>query len=65
MWTEIGESSGRVWQCLKENGELNPTALGKKTGLKRDMLFAAIGWLAREGKLCFREDNRSTFISLA
>lgn len=64
MVQEIGESAGRVWQCLHENGELNPSALGKKTGLKRDMLFSAIGWLAREGKLGFRDDKRSTLVFL-
>ncbi len=65
MVEEIGMSAGKVWQCLKENGELNPSVIIKKTGLKRDTLFAAVGWLAREGKLRFREENRSTLISLA
>lgn len=65
MVEEIGEGAGRIWQCLKDSGEMNPSALAKKSGLKRDMMFASIGWLAREGKLSFRGEKRSVFISLA
>jgi hypothetical protein len=65
MDVSIGEAAGQVWQCLSENGELNPTALAKKTGLKRDMTFAAIGWLARENKLSCRRGKRGMWVDLA
>ncbi|NOZ22375.1 MAG: winged helix-turn-helix domain-containing protein [Planctomycetes bacterium] len=64
MTSEIGEAAGRVWQCLNEHGEMTPSAVAKKTGLKRDVLFAGIGWLAREDKVNFRPGKRSVYVSL-
>jgi len=64
MLTEIGEAAGQVWQCLSENGEMTPSAVAKKTGLKRDILFAGMGWLARESKLEFRRGKRSVYAYL-
>jgi hypothetical protein len=40
-------------------------ALKKATKLKNDELFLALGWLAREGKLCFEEKEADLCIALA
>lgn len=47
----IGTWAGEVWNALNGNGELNLKQLKKATKLKDKEVFAAIGWLAREGKV--------------
>lgn len=47
----IGTWAGEVWNALNENGNLNLKQLKKATKLKDKEVFAAVGWLAREGKV--------------
>ena len=47
----IGNNAGLVWNALNSNGKMTETKLKKETGLASAEFFAAIGWLAREGKL--------------
>lgn len=59
----IGEYAGRVWQYLKKNGESTTAQLEKGVEIASDLsmpknlLYMAIGWLAREGNLAFREEG--------
>ena len=64
MITKIGENAGLVWAAL-QNGAQGLKALKKATKLKNDELFLAIGWLAREGKLNFTEEEADTIVALA
>lgn len=65
MLTEkIGTNAGLIWSVL-ENGEQNVKAVKKATKLAEKELNLALGWLAREGKISFREDNGEVFITLA
>ncbi|VBB46472.1 conserved hypothetical protein [uncultured Paludibacter sp.] len=64
MYTEkIGTNAGLVWKAL-ENGELNVKAVKKATKLAEKDLNLALGWLAREGKISFREEEGEVFIAL-
>ena len=48
----IGTNAGLVWRALSKTGRMSVKELKKETKLKTDKeLFAAIGWLAKEGKL--------------
>lgn len=47
----IGNNAGLVWNALNANGKMTDTKLKKETGLASAEFFAALGWLAREGKL--------------
>ena len=47
----IGINAGLVWNALNANGRMTETKLKKETGLASAEFFAALGWLAREGKL--------------
>ena len=64
MITKIGENAGAVWGAL-QNGALGLKALKKATKLKNDELFLALGWLSREGKLTFTEEEADTIVALA
>ena len=47
----IGNNAGLVWNALNSNGKMTETKLKKETGLASADFYAALGWLAREGKL--------------
>lgn len=47
----IGTYAGAVWEALNGNGTLTVKQLKKATKLKDKEVFAALGWLAREGKV--------------
>ncbi len=48
----IGLWAGAVWNALNDaKGFLDVKGLKKATKLKEKEVFAAIGWLAREGKV--------------
>jgi hypothetical protein len=53
---EFGWNAGKVWKTLSTQGPLREDALLKNTKLTEDELWAAIGWLARENKIC-KENN--------
>lgn len=47
----IGEWAGKVWNALDNSEDLDIKALRRATKLKEKELYAAFGWLGREGKL--------------
>lgn len=61
----IGNNAGIVWHVLDENGKMNVKALKKATKIKTDKdLYAALGWLAKEGKLTLEEVDSDLFVAL-
>lgn len=62
----IGTWAGLVWNALNENDVLGNKEIKKVTKLKDKELYAAIGWLAREGKLNIAEseDGKELVLSL-
>jgi hypothetical protein len=49
---EFGQNAGKVWQALYEKGPLSETKLINTTFLNEHQLRTAVGWLARENKIC-------------
>ncbi|MCM1522250.1 MAG: winged helix-turn-helix domain-containing protein [Muribaculaceae bacterium] len=62
----IGQLAGCVWAALNEAEALDAKQLKKMAKLKNEReLYAAIGWLAREGKVAFTPgDDKEVLISL-
>ncbi len=61
----IGEAAGAVWEYLSETEtRCTLTALKKIKGFKSDEIAAAVGWLAREGKIEFEVQGKKTCICL-
>lgn len=52
----IGANAGAIWQALNEAEAMGIKQIKKVTKLKDKEVFAAIGWLAREGKLMIDVD---------
>lgn len=53
----IGIWSGMIWRTLDEKGRLSVEELKRATGLESESIYAAIGWLAQEGNICFCDNN--------
>jgi len=61
----IGTNAGLVWNVLNEGGKMNVKDVKKATKIKADKdLYAALGWLAKEGKLSFEEVEGDVFVVL-
>ena len=60
----MGMWAGEVWNALGQDGTLGVKKLKKVTKLKEKELYAAIGWLAREGKVSLAEDENDVMVSL-
>lgn len=61
---KIGQAAGTVWKKLHEKGAVGIpfTEVKKITGFTQDEVLAGIGWLAREGKLSFKEGPQKKLI---
>lgn len=49
---EFGQNAGKVWWAIHSHGSLEESKLMKNTKLDEKKLYTAIGWLARENKIC-------------
>lgn len=64
---EIGVYAGTVWQALAETDAVGTKQLKKMTKLKDKELYAALGWLGREGKINLQpnpEDEKELIVAL-
>ena len=64
MQAEIDRAAGTIWRYLNERGEITLSKLKQGAKLPDQLLFAGIGWLAREEKLNFTTEGRSVRVSL-
>jgi hypothetical protein len=65
MIEQIGTNAGLVWKALSEGGKLNIKEVKKIAKIKTEKdVYAALGWLAKEGKLAFDEAEGETYVSL-
>lgn len=64
MIEKIGTNAGKVWTLLDEAGTQNVKDLKKSSKMTDKDLYAALGWLAREGKVALVEDGKELFVSL-
>lgn len=60
----IGDSAGKIWNYLEKNGEASVSKITKETGLGKNDVQRAIGWLAKEDNLNFEINGRTETLSL-
>ncbi|OPY50982.1 MAG: hypothetical protein A4E49_02482 [Methanosaeta sp. PtaU1.Bin112] len=60
----FGINAGIVWEALNKNGPSAIDNLVKMTGLSRELVFGALGWLGRENKILLEKRGRAFIISL-
>ena len=64
MITKIGDTAGKIWDTLKENGEVSISKLPKLVNEPDAVTYQALGWLAREGKVDYQTLKNRTKILL-
>ena len=64
MIYKIGETAGKIWEFLNENGAVSISKLKKSIDDCNDLIMQGVGWLAREDKIKLEKKGRTTFISL-
>ena len=60
----FGKNAGIVWEALNMNGPSAIDNLVKLTGLSRELVYGALGWLGRENKIVLEKRGRAYIISL-
>jgi len=65
MKTKIGEMAGRVWETLGEQEGLAVSRLPQILKEKGEIVYQALGCLAKEGKVEFHEKEGNSFVSLS
>ena len=60
----FGVDAGIVWEFLNSNGPSNIGDIAKATGLRRELVYAALGWLGRENKIAIERRGRAMVFSL-
>ena len=60
----FGTKAGIVWEALNKNGPSNIDSIAKATGLRRELVYSALGWLGRENKIIVERRGRALIFSL-
>jgi len=53
---EIGNNAGKVWRVMKVWGEVEIPLIKRLALIDEKHVCSALGWLAREDKVCFDEN---------
>ena len=65
MKTKIGEMAGRVWKTLGEKEGVDVSKLPQILKEKGEIVYQALGWLAREDKVEFHRKEGKTLVYLS
>jgi hypothetical protein len=60
----VGETAGRVWQLLNDEGPQTLAQIKKKLNGTGELVSLALGWLAREDKVTIQEEKKSYKVAL-
>jgi Winged helix-turn-helix domain (DUF2582) len=60
----FGVNAGVVWESLDQNGPSTIDNIVKATGLRRELVYGALGWLGRENKIVVERRGRAIVFSL-
>jgi DNA-binding transcriptional regulator PaaX len=60
----FGTKAGVVWEFLNKIGPSNIDNIVKATGMRRELVYAALGWLGRENKIVVERRGRAMVFSL-
>ena len=60
----FGVNAGMVWEGLNQNGPSTIDNIVRATGLRKELVYGALGWLGREGKIAVERRGRTLVFSL-
>jgi transcription initiation factor IIE alpha subunit len=64
MQNKIDDAAGQVWRYLDKNGSTSVSKITNETGLNKNDVQRAIGWLLKENKLIIEAVGRTETLSL-
>lgn len=64
MIEQIGTTAGKIWSYLDTNEKATISKLSQELAESDRAILMGIGWLAREDKLAFSTQGRTTYITL-
>ena len=64
MQNKIDDAAGQVWRYLDKNGSTSVSKITNETGLNKNDVQRAIGWLLKEDKLIIEAVGRTETLSL-
>ena len=64
MSNTIGDAAGLIWNYLDKNGPSSVNKVTNETGINRNDVQRAIGWLSKEDKLAIEMIGRAETLSL-
>lgn len=65
MMSSIRECTGRVLEEIARAERVNIPSIAAHLGERNMIVYQAIGWLAREGRIRFVQDGNQVYVSLA
>jgi hypothetical protein len=65
MKAKVGEIAGKVWKTLWEREHVNLLKLPMILQERGEIVYQALGWLAREDKINYRSKEGKTFVLLS
>ena len=65
MKEQIGQVAGQVWSVLGQKGEVELSQLPRFIKQKSEVVYQALGWLAREEKIKYTPKGSKSFIALS
>ena len=60
----FGVKAGIVWEALNQNVPSTIGDIVEATGLRRELVYGALGWLSREDKISVERRGRAIVFSL-
>lgn len=64
MSNTIGDTAGIIWKYLDTNGPSSVNKVTTETGINKNDVQRAIGWLSKEDKLSIEMIGRAETLSL-
>ena len=64
MQNKIDDAAGQVWRYLDKNGSTSVSKITNETGLNKNDVQRASGWLLKEDKLIIEAVGRTETLSL-
>ncbi|MDD5579668.1 MAG: winged helix-turn-helix domain-containing protein [Methylobacter sp.] len=60
----IGDAAGKIWKYLDKHGPSSVTKITTETGISKNEIQRAIGWLLKEDKLSIELIGRAETLTL-
>jgi hypothetical protein len=60
----VGETAGKIWNLLNDQGPLTFPELKKKLNGSGEIVSFAVGWLAREDKVDIKQEKKAVKVAL-